>query len=202
MIPERPRPSDHVFPQPALRLVHAERRATLERRTLVLVADALLVKSVSGFMHRSEEQRQRLPVYPTSGDSHVAGADAGGKRMKRLVLPASAPVEAERGHHVHSEPPDVALRICGAEKRGSRRWPRRDVLDDGHLTLPERVEEFLHFRGLHPWLVVVEQHIVGMIRGRKKRDIPAFEIDDLLEMRREQGEVRRRAGLGPRMLRR
>ena len=53
--PERAAAPDQVFPEAALRLVHAERRRRGERRALQLTRDAVLVEPVSAFVHRREE---------------------------------------------------------------------------------------------------------------------------------------------------
>src|SRR4051794_32088164 len=53
--PERQRAADEVLPHPALRLVHAERHAARERRSLERRVDLVLVQPVPELVHRPEE---------------------------------------------------------------------------------------------------------------------------------------------------
>ena len=71
MLPEAARSSDDVLPQATLRLVHAERGPTFERRAVVRLADALLVEGVTGFVHRAEQQAERQPLDPARRDPDV-----------------------------------------------------------------------------------------------------------------------------------
>src|SRR6266849_5268585 len=95
MLPERTRPPDEILPKPALRLVHAERRAPFEQRPMIRAAHPLLVERMPGLMHGAEEQREGIPLHETRGDPDVVRADGGSKGMGGLVLPPALPVETE-----------------------------------------------------------------------------------------------------------
>ena len=57
--------------------MNAERGPALEQRPLMLVAHSLLVHRVPGLVHRTKQERERLPFHPARRDAHVICTDAG-----------------------------------------------------------------------------------------------------------------------------
>src|ERR1700730_4259214 len=100
MLPERTRPPNQALEQPALRLVHAERRAPLELRPMMRPAHPLLVERMSGLMHGAEQQREGSPFHETRRDPDIVRADGRRKWMGGLVVPPALPIEAQRRDHL------------------------------------------------------------------------------------------------------
>ena len=90
--PERHAAADEVLPQPALRLVHAERRARADREMRERARDLVLVEPVAVLVHRREERLEAVLVV-VRRDADVVDARAGRERMLgRVDAPRVGPV--------------------------------------------------------------------------------------------------------------
>jgi hypothetical protein len=175
--------------------VHAERRAAFERRPVVRAADALLVQSMPGLVHRAEQQRQRFALDPSCRDANIVGADGRGKRVDRLILPPARPVEAERADHLDGEVPHLLLAECRTEEPGVYLRAFGERPDQFDLPGAQHVEDLPHVGGGHPRLELVEQDVVRMGGGWKECDVLPFQLEHLFEMRLKH----RKAGGSPRL---
>src|SRR5688500_18301458 len=105
MFPEAQAPAHHVLPQPRLRLVQAHRRSRSQRRSVVLLGEALLEQTVAPFMNGAEDGRQRVALVDADGEANVAGVGASREGMDALVLAAGVEVEAHRRQQLQRELP-------------------------------------------------------------------------------------------------
>ena len=62
-------------------------------------------------------------------------------------------------------------------------------------------EGLTDLRGAHPWLVVLEEHVVRVVVRREALDVLAPEVDDALERRAKRCEVGRLARFHPHLVR-
>src|SRR3990170_3900615 len=114
--------------------------------------------------------------------------------MGRLVLPAALEVIAIGLGDLDPEVPlllDVELEV--QEGVVHRTAALLDGPHQGDLTWPELVEDGLDLGGLQPRLEVVEHRVVRMIEGSEELRVLAAELEHLLEVRSEGGEVVGRA---------
>src|SRR5438874_1689475 len=85
-----------------------------ERGATQRLCHAFFIESVAALVHGAVQPRGEERLIPASRDPHVAGAEAGGEWMHRVVHPPAGRVEA---HHPH----DLALAISAASSLGTRR---------------------------------------------------------------------------------
>ena len=129
-LPERARAADHVLPEARLRLVQAERGGGAAERALDLARQALLVEAVAGLVQHREEAGEEVVLALARRQAHVAGREAGGERVRRLVEPPGLEVEADRRRQAGADGALLAARDrCGARTRrraaAARRSPAR-----------------------------------------------------------------------------
>src|SRR5262245_22726074 len=107
---------------------------------MVNAADALLVQTVSGLVHRPEQERQWLALHPARRDANIVGADGRGKRMDRPVLPPTGPIEAKGGNHLDGKAPHVSFAKRGAKEPGLDLGTLAERPDQLDLARQEHVE--------------------------------------------------------------
>ena len=198
--PEREAPPDEVFPEPRLALVHARRRAAEQRRAFERVGDALLVHRVPGLVQRGEEAVRQIVVAVAGGDAHVAAAELGHERVRRLVLPAAREVVAECPDHLFAERLLRALRKIAGETAAVGLRAGADGRDQRHEPGAQFGEERLHAGHRHAVLGEIDERIVGMrVAGMVGRELPAH-LDGLLEHRPHGGEIVGRPRALPRVV--
>jgi len=109
--------------------------------------------------------------------------------MRGFILPAAIPVITEGGHHFHAEIPLALLGVILVQEGIVHLRLRRNFADQFYLFGAQFAEDRLHFAGLHPRLVIVQQRIVGMIHRREQRGVLPHQIDDFFQLRLESGEI-------------
>ena len=137
------------------------------------------------------------------GQPHVLRAALGRERMRGLVDAPFVVGEAERAE---DRALDLLLLRDGevAGERGvvDRIDPFRDGGDERDEPGLELVEHGSHLGRLDAGLEVVEERVVGLVDRLEAFDVPLLELDGMLEMRQEEREVGRGAGLLARPARR
>jgi hypothetical protein len=89
--PERQGPTDHVLPQPALRLVQRRGDSRRERRALERPRHAPLVEAVPALVHRGEE-REEVVLGIAAREADVSEPERDLERVHRRVEPELVPV--------------------------------------------------------------------------------------------------------------
>ena len=149
-------------------------------------------------MNRSEETLVEEVAGDTCGDAYVAGAEAGREGMRGNVL-ASA-------HQVIAEPFDDIERIRKLQVRVEsaiqdavidRLAMAGDVRDQRHDRLLELSEYGRELGGSHTGLAAVDEGVIRLVLVAECVGYAAVELDVLLEIGREQGEVLVVPGLLP-----
>ena len=187
--PERKAPAHEVFPEPRLAFVHAGRGSGEERRAVERIGDALLVHRVPGLVQRGEETVRQVVVAVAGGDAHVAAAELGHVRMRRLVLPSLREVVAERADHLFAEGLLRALRKIAGETAAVGLRTGANGGDQRHEPGAQLGKERLNGRHRHAVLGQVDERIVGMgVAGVVGGELAA-QLDGLLQQRTHGGEI-------------
>ena len=180
--------------------MHARRRSGEERRALQRVGDALLVHRVPGLVQRGEEAVRQVVVAVAGGDAHVAAAELGHVRVRRLVLPAARVVVAEGADHLFAERLLRAFRKIAGEAAAVGLRTGADGRDQRHETRAQFGEERPHRRHRHAVLGEVDERVVGMrVAGMVGRELAA-QLDGLFEQRSHGGEIVGRTRALPRVV--
>ncbi len=192
--------TDPVLPQPALRLVEAQRQPVPQRRARELGPDAVLVHGVPRLVHHGPQGGPDVGRLVASGDPQVAGGDGHGEGVNGFVEAALVLWDRQARQH-----PLCQLALVGegeiavqAARVGCLR--RGEALNQRLKPVPQRREHGLELARAHAGLVVVQQHVVGVLVGREALHVLTGELDVPLQVGEEGGEVRCLAGLHPRLL--
>ena len=103
--PERPASPHRVFPEPRLRLVHAQGDRLAHRRAKMLCRQPLFVERVADLMENAEECITELTLVVAGRDPGVTGPDPGAEWVSRHVQPAPLKVETQRcGDRLSKDP--------------------------------------------------------------------------------------------------
>ncbi len=118
--------------------------------------------------------------------------------MGCLVEPPALRVPAEPFEHAAHEPllardGELAVQHGGVDRVGAL----RDRCDQRHERGAQLGEERGDFGALHPLLVVVEQHVVGILEAVEALDVALLQLDVALQERQERGEVGALARVNP-----
>ena len=200
-LPEGAAATHDVLPQARLALMDARRRAMPERRSLQVGADPLLVDAVAGLVERAEQGVGHIVVAHPRGDAHVAQRELGHERVVGLVLPPALEVVAELLDHPE---PEGELRPLGRammEARIVHRRLRRDGVHQRDQPSAQLGEDSPQRRGLHPVVRVVDQRVGDALVSREEAREAAAQVQRLLEERAHPGEIVRRPGLRPGLVR-
>jgi hypothetical protein len=158
----------------------------------VPLVDVELVHAVAELVHRGEQGRQVAGV-GVRGQPDVAEARLRRERMRRLVDPPPVGLPAERIEH---EPACLLLPLDG-ERALERRTAVGVLGNQRKENLLEPVEDALHLRRGHSFLVLVEHHVVRTFELGEAFDVPQLQLELALEVGNERGEVRRGLRLVP-----
>ena len=117
----------------------------------------------------------------------VAETGLRGERVRRLVEPPGLRVVAKRVEH---KPPCFLLTLdrIGAGDLFDRILSM--AIDELHELTLQAPEDLLEPSGREPFLVLVEENVVWVLRRGKARDIATLELELPFEMRAERLEVR------------
>ena len=166
---ERAPATDHVLPQPALRLVQASDSAWPERGPLQRVGDPCLVQAVAALVHRSVQPRGEVALVPARGDPDVAELSplANGCTVSSIRHPAA--IEAHQRHDLVDERRAAcrsATSWCRHES-STLSWCSATVAISGTSSALQLREQGRDLGALHAGLVVVEQRVVGAVKARR-----------------------------------
>ena len=193
--PERKAAADEVLPEPALRLVHAERRRRTDRQVRELARDLMLVEPVPVLVHRREERPRGVRVV-VGRDADVVDPGAGRERMLGLVdAPRSGAMPEEVDYLVVERDLRVDRKIAGQERVVDLAVAQ--ARDQRHELVADLREDARHLRRLHLRLEVVEQDVVWLVARLIAVDVAHAQLDVALEHGKKQLEVRRGLRLEP-----
>ncbi len=161
-LPERARAADHVLPEARLRLVEAERRDVAAERALDGARQALLVETVAGLVQDGEEAGEEVVLALARRQAHVAGREACGERVRRLVQAPSLEVEPDRSGQTGADGTLDLRRVRAVHERvvgprPARRSPARTAR--AHRAA---VQQRLEAGHAHVGLVLVEQRVISL----------------------------------------
>ena len=94
--PERPASPHRVFPEPRLRLVHAQGDRLAHRRAKMLCRQPLFIERVADLVENAKECITELTLVVAGRDPGVTGPDPGAEWVSRHVQPAPLKVETQR----------------------------------------------------------------------------------------------------------
>ena len=187
--PERQAAADEVLPEPALRLVDAERARLAGRQPLEMPRLLVAVEAVAVLVHRREERLERVRVVVRRDPDVVATWTRRERVLGRVDPPAVGPVAEELDHLVREVTLAVGREVS-VEERGVH-LPLPQLGDQLHQRRLQLLEQRPHLGRRRLRLVVVEEDVVplgGAIRNAV--DVLELQLHDPLERRQERWEVR------------
>src|SRR5262249_6198373 len=133
--------------------------------------------------------------------STIAGADAAAERVHRRVEPARGEIKPERrrrglAEHDLSIDREVAMQDVLVRLRRTA----DDLVEQWHQLTPDIRADTAHLAAGRPRFIFVEQGVVRALAVADRFRLLTLQIDDLLQPRRERGEVVLLAGLLPDVL--
>ena len=161
-LPERPRAADHVLPEARLRLVEAERRDVAAERALDGARQALLVETVAGLVQDGEEAGEEVVLALARRQADVAGREACGERVRRLVQAPGLEVEPDRSGQAGADGTLGLRRVRAMHERVVGPRPRGDLLHERHQLVAQTVQQRLETCHAHVGLVLVEQRVIAL----------------------------------------
>jgi hypothetical protein len=196
--PEARAATDHVLPQPALRLVDRARDARPERRAGERGVDVRLVQAVTELVERAED-RVEVVLGVAGRQPHVARRDRGRERVDRVVQAPAPVVDADLAQDRRDQLSLGVDRERSADDERVVRGDRRglDERDEAVAHPPQRV---LGVGRAHARLEVVEQRVVGALDLGKAGDVAPAQLDVAAQVRLEEREVRGLARPRPRLV--
>ena len=185
--PERGTAADEVLPEPALRLVDAERARAAGREPLEMLRLLMAVEAVAVLVHRREERLEIVRVV-VRRDPDVVAAGAGRERMLgRVDPPAVGAVPEEVDHLVRHRLLALDGEVAGEERVVDLAVAElRDERDERRLELREHCA---HLGRLRLRLVVVEQNVVALVRAvGDEVDVLELQFDVALQPGRNEAK--------------
>ena len=121
--------------------------------------------------------------------------------MGRGVEPATVEIEAELLHEPSAELHLPVPVVASLQERGGIVDRIQDGIDDWFQPIDEVVEHDLHLGGQHPGLELVEERVVTFSVPPQRIRFLLLEVDQLLQVGLEDGEIVGGARLGPCLIR-
>ena len=195
-VEEAPRgqaPTDEVFPQAALRLVHGRGDAVGERGPEEPRVDLPLVQPVAELV-QTRQKAVDVVLVEASRQADVVDRHRHLERMDRVVEAPRLVVHPPRLDDRERHSPLRRPREGAVQARVVDRFVVGDGADHRHEAFLEPVEDRLHLGRLHARLVVVEHDVVGIAIVVEARDVAPPQLEVPLEVREHDRVV----VLGPR----
>ena len=204
--PEGRAAGDVVLEQAGLGFVRAEARAAHrvepdeiggQRGAGIGRVDALFVETVAGLVRRAEDGGRQVAPIVAGGDAHVVAGERHLEGMHRGVEPAPREVVAQGPCDREAEGALLRLGAVADKEVGARRGPGAGLVEDVAQADPEAGEEPAQARRRLARLVDRNHRVVRVIRESDSIRVGAREGDRLLQVGREDREIRPRPRIDP-----
>ena len=189
--------ADDVLIEPALAFMNAHGHAAGQGGVIVAVVRPQLIQGVAAFVDDGKHGGNQIVLKIMGGNAHILVVEIGGEGMLRL---GDAAVGAVNAHDLHEITGELSLNFHGIMAVQESvvdllRCP--DLLDQGYDGLPELVKESIQRLDVHPFLVLVQQRVVGChFRMVIPGEFPVI-VHDLFQIRGKCGKIVLRLRLMP-----
>jgi hypothetical protein len=143
---------------------------------------------VAELVDRGEDPAE-VPFAEVGGEPHIAGAERGRERVLGRVEPPRVGVVAEPDQELVDEDALTVERERPVQTGVVDRPRVADRVHERRGLAAQLLEDLCDVGGRRALVVVVEQHVVGIVVGREALDVPALELELPLQMGQQDAEV-------------
>ena len=160
-----PRPADEVLVEPGLALVDAHGDAAREAGILQIVPDAQLIQGVAALMEDGVHGGRHVVLVVVGGDADVLIIEFQREGVLGLAQTAVTAVESHHLHQIVGKGFLLCRRVLLMQETVVDLRLFADLPDERHKPVPQRLKKAVQLLHIHAALVLVQQSVIGSLRG-------------------------------------